>query len=156
MRAATRMPLLACLFDRSNLDADGPPRSIAGGTCRSWAARSVSPLAADHWPQWRGPTLNGVSARKPAGPLVDDRERHLEAAMPSGPDRRRSSGATDLSSTSAKDRPPRALGVDRTNGTVRWKRPLGGGNRRMMKQQMSSPSPVTDGKTVWVMTGTGV
>ena len=41
-------------------------------------------------------------------------------------------------------------------GTVRWKRPLGGGNRRMMKQQMSSPSPVTDGRTVWVMTGTGV
>jgi outer membrane protein assembly factor BamB len=26
----------------------------------------------------------------------------------------------------------------------------------MMKQQMSSPSPVTDGRTVWVMTGTGV
>jgi hypothetical protein len=26
----------------------------------------------------------------------------------------------------------------------------------MMKQQMSSPSPVTDGRSVWVMTGTGV
>jgi hypothetical protein len=26
----------------------------------------------------------------------------------------------------------------------------------MMKQNMSSPSPVTDGRTVWVMTGTGV
>ena len=26
----------------------------------------------------------------------------------------------------------------------------------MMKQQMSSPSPVTDGTTVWVMTGTGL
>jgi outer membrane protein assembly factor BamB len=46
--------------------------------------------------------------------------------------------------------------VDRANGAVRWKRPLGDGNRRMMKQQMSSPSPVTDGKLVWVMTGTGV
>ena len=23
----------------------------------------VSPLAADHWPQWRGPTLNGESER---------------------------------------------------------------------------------------------
>jgi outer membrane protein assembly factor BamB len=46
--------------------------------------------------------------------------------------------------------------VDRTSGAVRWKRPLGDGNRRMMKQQMSSPSPVTDGRSVWVMTGTGV
>ena len=26
----------------------------------------------------------------------------------------------------------------------------------MRKQNMSSPSPVTDGKTVWVMTGTGI
>jgi len=46
--------------------------------------------------------------------------------------------------------------VDRTSGAVRWKRPLSAGNRRMMKQQMSSPSPVTDGRSVWVMTGTGV
>jgi outer membrane protein assembly factor BamB len=46
--------------------------------------------------------------------------------------------------------------VDRASGTVRWKRPLGDGNRRMMKQQMSSPSPVTDGRSVWVMAGTGV
>jgi outer membrane protein assembly factor BamB len=46
--------------------------------------------------------------------------------------------------------------VDRGTGAVRWKRPLGGGNVRMRKQQMSSPSPVTDGTTVWVMTGTGL
>jgi outer membrane protein assembly factor BamB len=46
--------------------------------------------------------------------------------------------------------------VDRASGAVRWKRPLGDGNRRMMKQQMSSPSPVTDGRSVWVMAGTGV
>ena len=46
--------------------------------------------------------------------------------------------------------------VDRAKGTVRWKRPLGGGNHRSMKQNMSSTSPVTDGSLVWVMTGTGV
>ena len=37
-----------------------------------------------------------------------------------------------------------------------WKQTLGGGNVRMRKQNMSSPSPVTDGKNVWVMTGTGM
>ena len=37
-----------------------------------------------------------------------------------------------------------------------WKRPLGGGNNQQRKQNMSTPSPVTDGTTVWVMTGTGV
>ena len=37
-----------------------------------------------------------------------------------------------------------------------WKQLLGGGNTRMRKQNMSSPSPVTDGTHVWVMTGTGM
>jgi outer membrane protein assembly factor BamB len=46
--------------------------------------------------------------------------------------------------------------VDRKAGTVLWKRPLGAGNVKMRKQNMSSPSPVTDGKSVYVMTGTGV
>jgi outer membrane protein assembly factor BamB len=46
--------------------------------------------------------------------------------------------------------------VDRSKGTVLWKRKLGGGNVRMRKHNMSSPSPVTDGKNVWVMTGTGL
>jgi outer membrane protein assembly factor BamB len=46
--------------------------------------------------------------------------------------------------------------VDRVRGVVRWKQALGGGNVRMQKQNMSSPSPVTDGQHVWAMTGTGV
>ena len=46
--------------------------------------------------------------------------------------------------------------VNRARGTVLWKRPLGGGNTRRQKQNMSSPSPVTDGRNVWAMTGTGV
>ncbi|MGH9658579.1 MAG: PQQ-binding-like beta-propeller repeat protein, partial [Bryobacteraceae bacterium] len=45
--------------------------------------------------------------------------------------------------------------VDRTTGQPMWKKALGGGNHRERKQNMSSPSPVTDGTTVWVMTGTG-
>jgi outer membrane protein assembly factor BamB len=48
------------------------------------------------------------------------------------------------------------VAVDRNKGTERWKMHLGTGNAKVRKQNMSSPSPVTDGKTVWVMTGTGV
>ena len=40
--------------------------------------------------------------------------------------------------------------VDRNSGAVSWKRPLGGGNNMQRKQNMSSPSPVTDGSGVWV------
>jgi outer membrane protein assembly factor BamB len=46
--------------------------------------------------------------------------------------------------------------VDRGSGAVSWKRPIGGGNHMQRKQNMSSPSPVTDGTAVWVMTGTGI
>ena len=46
--------------------------------------------------------------------------------------------------------------VDRTKGAVLWKRPIAGGNHIERKQNMSSPSPVTDGKMVWVMTGVGM
>jgi outer membrane protein assembly factor BamB len=46
--------------------------------------------------------------------------------------------------------------VDRNKQSVAWKRPLAGGNNMQRKQNMSTPSPVTDGKYVWVMTGVGV
>jgi outer membrane protein assembly factor BamB len=45
--------------------------------------------------------------------------------------------------------------VTRGNGALLWKRLLSTGNNKQRKQNMSSPSPVTDGTTVWVMTGTG-
>lgn len=46
--------------------------------------------------------------------------------------------------------------IDRRKRTVSWKRPLADTNHMERKQNMSSPSPVTDGKHVWVMTGVGV
>ena len=46
--------------------------------------------------------------------------------------------------------------VDKTKGAVLWKKLLGSGNVKMRKQNMSSPSPVTDGNSVYVMTGTGI
>jgi outer membrane protein assembly factor BamB len=46
--------------------------------------------------------------------------------------------------------------VDRKTGAILWKQRLGGGNHMERKQNMSSPSPVTDGKSVYVMTGTGI
>ena len=33
---------------------------------------------------------------------------------------------------------------------------MGAGNHKVRKGDMTSPSPVTDGKTVWLLTGTGV
>ena len=46
--------------------------------------------------------------------------------------------------------------IDRNKQAVNWKRLITDSNHMERKQNMSSPSPVTDGKYVWVMTGLGV
>jgi outer membrane protein assembly factor BamB len=46
--------------------------------------------------------------------------------------------------------------LSKKDGSIRWQRELDRGNRVYNKQNSSSPSPVTDGKHVWVMTGNGV
>jgi outer membrane protein assembly factor BamB len=46
--------------------------------------------------------------------------------------------------------------VNRNTQVVNWKRRLVATNHMERKQNMSSPSPVTDGRHVWVMTGYGV
>jgi len=110
-----------------------------------------------NWPQWRGPDLNGVSAERGL-PLKWGAAENItwKLAMP---DR---SGSTPIVwgervFLNVAEGDTLALWcVDRSKGTLLWKRPLGGGNVRMRKHNMSSPSPVTDGKGVWVMTGTGV
>jgi outer membrane protein assembly factor BamB len=46
--------------------------------------------------------------------------------------------------------------ADKSKGTLLWKKGIASGNYKINKQNMSSPSPVTDGKSVYAMTGTGV
>ena len=43
--------------------------------------------------------------------------------------------------------------VDRNTGQTLWQRPLSGGNVKRRKQNMSSPSPVTDGQRVYCYFG---
>ncbi|HKE85899.1 MAG TPA: PQQ-binding-like beta-propeller repeat protein [Vicinamibacterales bacterium] len=113
--------------------------------------------AAENWPQWRGPALNGLSGEKNL-PVKWSQTENISWKLPTPA----WSGSTpivwgDSVFLNVGDNNELSLwAIDRTKGTVRWKRPLGGGNRRMMKQNMSSPSPVTDGGLVWVMTGTGI
>jgi outer membrane protein assembly factor BamB len=122
-----------------------------------FALLSTTVILADNWPQWRGPHLNGTSSEKNLPVKWTTTENVTwKLAMP---DR---SGSTPIIwgervfLNVAEGDSLAIWCVDRAKGTVIWKQPLGGGNVRMRKQNMSSPSPVTDGRTVWVMTGTGV
>lgn len=113
--------------------------------------------AAGNWPQWRGPALNGVSDEKGLPEKWGTEENVAwKLALPGR------SGATpiiwgDLVFLNVADGDDLQLwAVDRVSGRLKWKRPLGGGNHKINKQNMSSPSPVTDGKAVYALTGTGI
>jgi outer membrane protein assembly factor BamB len=47
------------------------------------------------------------------------------------------------------------VALDRKTGQERWRSVTGEDNYIINKQNMATPSPVTDGKHVWVLTGTG-
>ena len=114
-------------------------------------------IHAENWPQWRGPNLNGWSAEKNL-PVRWSADENIvwKLALPGW------SGSTpivwrNLVFLNVADGDNLSLWcVDRKKGDVVWKKPLGAGNVKMRKQNMSSPSPVTDGKSVFVMTGTGI
>jgi outer membrane protein assembly factor BamB len=112
---------------------------------------------AENWPQWRGPNLNGISGEKNL-PLHWSSSENVawKLDMPS------KTGATPVIWGSrvflnVADGDDLYLWcVDKTKGTVLWKKRIAPGNYKINKQNMSSPSPVTDGKAVYAMTGIGV
>jgi len=127
------------------------------------ALSATASLHAENWPQWRGPSLNGVSAERSLPIRWSKTENvtwklDLPAWSGSTPivwgDHVFLSVAEDLRQQNGDNL--FLWCIDRGKGTVLWRRPLGSGNHQEQKQNMSSPSPVTDGRRVWVMTGTGI
>jgi outer membrane protein assembly factor BamB len=121
---------------------------------------AIGTLYAENWPQWRGPRLNGVS-NETGLPIKWTPTENIAWKVPM-PSR---SGATPIVwndtiflnvalQDAAGDIELWAL--NKADGAIRWKSPVASGNYRINKQNMSSPSPVTDGTTVWVLTGLGV
>lgn len=126
---------------------------------RAWAIAFVvlSTATGENWPQWRGPHLNGSSSERNL-PASWGPDNNIAWKVPM-PDR---SGSTPIIWADhvflnvAEKGSLHLWAFDRKAGQVKWKRHLSDGDVVMRKQNMSSPSPVTDGKWVWVMTGTGI
>ena len=113
--------------------------------------------AAD-WPQWRGPELRGTSPEKSL-PLKWSTSEGLawKLALPTG------SGSTPIVSGDriylnvAEGETVSLWSLERKTSAVVWKKPLGASaGHAHKKHNMSTPSPVTDGKRVFGMTGQGV
>lgn len=138
-------------------------RLILIGLVLAASAQCIA-VSADNWPQWRGPALNGTSAEKNLPVKWSPTENVTWKFETPG-----WSGATpiiwgnyiflnasDAESNKSVKGDLFLLCLDRTKGALLWRKPLGVGDQKMRKQNMSSPSPVTDGRNVWVLTGTGV
>jgi outer membrane protein assembly factor BamB len=114
-------------------------------------------LEAENWPQWRGPSANGVSSETNL-PVKWSATENITWRLPLPA----WSGSTPIVwgdhifLNVAENGKLFLWAVDRNKGVALWKQHLSDGDHRQQKQNMSTPSPVTDGRNVWVMTGTGI
>jgi outer membrane protein assembly factor BamB len=137
-----------------------------------------------NWPQWRGPSLNGVAEASDL-PVEWSLDKNVvwKSELPSW------SGSTpivwgdrvfvtspspvEVEPESEKEEDPWSLprqrrqgrdpggqellliALNRADGSELWRRKLAEGNELHRKGNNASPSPVTDGTHVWAVTGTG-
>ena len=113
--------------------------------------------AGENWPAWRGPHRDGVSAERNL-PLRWDTEENItwKLALPEFSASTPIIWGDKIFLNVADGRDIQLWCVDRNTGVPIWKKHLSDGNHRERKDNMSSPSPVTDGRHVYVMTGTGI
>ena len=111
----------------------------------------------EDWPHWRGPTRDGVSLETDL-PVTWSTTENVTWRL-AMPDR---SGSTPIIWEEtiflnvAEEGELYLWALDRKDASLKWKQFMSGGDHRERKQNMSSPSPVTDGQHVWMMTGTGI
>jgi outer membrane protein assembly factor BamB len=114
-------------------------------------------IHAANWPQWRGPFFNGSTSETNLPATWSKTENVVWTAPLPG-----MSGATpviwnDAVFVSSPDEQKNLLllCLDRRTGTEKWRQVVATGNRDKGRNNMASPSPVTDGRAVYVMFATG-
>lgn len=128
---------------------------LLSGAVAILATVSVT-FAGDTWPHWRGPSFNGVSDETGL-PVIWSKTQNVDWRL----DLPGRSGSTPIVWKDqifvlvTEGAQIELWSVDRASGSLNWARPLGGGNRSVRKANMSTPSPVTDGEGLWVLTSTG-
>lgn len=126
------------------------------------AVSGMAPFVAraDNWPQWRGPTLNGISLEKNL-PVSWSKTENVAWRLKL-PGRAGSTpvvwGDRIFLTSVGEDNTTLLLMAVTTSGKVLWRHELGKGNKdaRVNEGNSASPSPSTDGKHVWAFVGTGV
>ena len=130
-------------------------------------AQTDTPAPTDIWPQWRGPTGDSVSPSKMLPTKWSATENIVwKVKLPGWGNSTPAIWQDALFVTTQQDERLTLLRLDRKTGNVVWQEevaqgtlrrqgPLGNG-RFHDEHNLATPSPVTDGRHVWVHFGTGV
>ena len=140
------------------------------------AAMAVASSLRANWPQWRGPNSNGSTKTAHSLPVKWTQTQNVawrtklpswSAATPivwadtifvtsaeEGSATLSGGFARRFSRTAAPDK-IFLIAVNRKDGAIRWRQQIDSGNQIFRKQNSASPSPITDGVHVWIVTGNG-
>lgn len=133
-------------------------RVLAAATATVILAAASSLAQADNWPSWRGPSQNGISLEKGVPTTWSAEKNVLWRTKLPGP-----GGSTPaiwekhIFLTAAVEGELQLICLN-TAGEIQWSRALSTGDKAVRGDEgnYASPSPVTDGKHVWALVGTGV
>jgi outer membrane protein assembly factor BamB len=112
---------------------------------------------AEDWPQWRGPHFNGFSNASHLPAELDEAHQLWKVPLP-GPGAGTpivSGEHVFMTCLDAQSKKLLAMCFSRKDGREQWRKEIGSGFQMNPRNNMASPSPVTDGKTVWFYFGTG-
>lgn len=145
--------------------------------CGLGVALLASGIALANWPQWRGPESNGstktardlpvnwsqtdnvvwrtkLPSWSAATPIIWENTVFVTSAEEGFTPLDRGERRRGASSGAVPDK-IFLLSINRKDGSIRWRKQIDSGNQLFRKQNSASPSPITDGKNVWIMTGNG-
>lgn len=112
---------------------------------------------AGDWPQWRGPFHNGTSDETGL-PVVWSATNGIAwtSALPgSGASTPAIAGGMVFATAADTNGNLVLYGLDARSGAHRWVRQLGAGDFTIGRNNLASPSPVTDGRRVFALYGSG-
>lgn len=119
---------------------------------------SAAIAGAGDWPHWRGPFYNGTADERDLPGIWSLTENVRWVAPLPGPAAATpivAGGKVFISSTLRGANDLLALGFDARTGRELWRRKLGESDRRVPRNDMATPSPVTDGRRVFFLYGSG-
>jgi outer membrane protein assembly factor BamB len=131
---------------------------LRSGLALAMVVACLNPVQAENWPNWRGPTNNGISQEHHLATKWSATQNVAWKVELPGP-----AGATpvvwgdQIFLTSVDDDGNLLLLAYGTDGKPQWRQTIATGSKtaRGDEGNSASPSPVTDGKHVWTLMGTG-